>query len=136
MNIKNILHNSCTKDTVSIRKACPNDIPRLMEIFSIARKFMKDTGNPCHYQRIIPARTCFLPTSVMATVMYAHQEKRLWQHLCCVMERIQHTILYIMVHGLTTTPTRQSIGLQVAEKQKAFSFMSCNTQSDITTLSG
>ncbi|WP_253946420.1 GNAT family N-acetyltransferase [Palleniella intestinalis] len=60
MNIKNILHNSCTKDTVSIRKACPNDIPRLMEIFSIARKFMKDTGNPCQWPEDYPGKDLLL----------------------------------------------------------------------------
>lgn len=43
-----------TTDKISIRKSTVEDIPRLLEIFDIARKFMAGTGNPNQWAENYP----------------------------------------------------------------------------------
>lgn len=49
-----------TEEQISIRRSCVDDIPRLMEIFSIARRFMRATGNPCQWAESYPGRELLL----------------------------------------------------------------------------
>ena len=45
-----------TADKISIRKSTAEDIPRLLEIFDIARKFMAGTGNPNQWTENYPGK--------------------------------------------------------------------------------
>ncbi len=45
---------------ISIRKSSTSDIPRLQEIFAIARKFMAETGNPTQWTADYPSEELLL----------------------------------------------------------------------------
>lgn len=45
-----------TTQTVSIRKSTPQDLPRLLEIFALARRFMARTGNPHQWEDGYPGQ--------------------------------------------------------------------------------
>ena len=42
------------KDSLSVRKSTPGDLPRLQEIFSLAREFMAQSGNPSQWSPDYP----------------------------------------------------------------------------------
>lgn len=42
-------------ENVQIRRSCLEDIPRLLEIFAIARRFMEETGNPTQWADDYPS---------------------------------------------------------------------------------
>ena len=50
--------------SLTIRMARLQDLPRILEIYAIARKFMAENGNPSQWKRdylaeeAIPGRTC------------------------------------------------------------------------------
>ena len=51
---------SLRRESVTIRKSKPSDIPRLMEIFAKARSFMASTGNPGQWADDYPGRDLLL----------------------------------------------------------------------------
>lgn len=46
LKLRGILHTMITTEAMKIRKATEDDIPRMMEIYSFARAFMAEHGNP------------------------------------------------------------------------------------------
>lgn len=75
-----------------IRNATEQDIPRMKEIFAIARAFMAATGNPHQWAEPIQASNCCEKTFLVATVMCVSKAKRLWRHSFFAEVQTLHTM--------------------------------------------
>ena len=68
---------------MNIRKSTLQDLPQILNLYKIAREFMKNNGNPNQWEDRYPE---------VSTVENAWKMGKLWEHLYFLQEKILLTV--------------------------------------------